>query len=183
MESLEKNKSAEVKPDNRGNKRLIWDSEKCVSCRICEAVCSMVKEGESNPVKSRGRIIRKVEDNILYKVRVHCQQCEDAYCKAVCPAGAIVEDQYGVKSTDEERCIGCRMCEMACPVGAITVNPDKRVSIKCDLCKGQEEPQCAKYCYADALQFIAPEKAGMFMARTKSEKMMELQQKGGESCQ
>ena len=163
--------------------RLIWDYEKCVGCRVCEGVCSFIKEGESNPVKSRCRIVRSVKDNILYKVRVHCQQCEDAFCMAVCPSDAIIEDIKGVKSVDESKCIGCRMCEIACPVGAITVNPEKHVSIKCDLCKGLDEPQCVKYCYAGALQYIALEKAGAVMARAKSEKMMELHQKGGASCQ
>ncbi len=169
--------------DSQKRMRLIWDHEKCVGCRVCEAVCSFIKEGESNPVKSRCKIVRTVKDNILYKVRVHCQQCEDPFCKAVCPSDAIIEDMNGVKSVDEDKCIGCRMCEIACPVGAITVNPDKHVSIKCDLCKGLDEPQCVKYCYAEALQYMAPEKTGAYMARTKSEKMMEQHQKGGASCQ
>ena len=155
--------------------RLIWDSEKCVSCRVCEAVCSFVKEGESNPVKSRCKIIRTIENNILYKVRVHCQQCEKAYCKDVCPSGAINEDINGIKWVDDKKCIGCRMCEIACPIGAITVNPDSHISMKCDLCKGLDEPQCANFCFAGALQYVSEEKAGMFVARAKSEKMMELQ--------
>ena len=169
---------------NRGRMRLIWDPDKCVGCRVCEAVCSFIKEGESNPVKARCKIVRTVKDNILYKVRVHCQQCEDAFCMAVCPTGAIVEDENGVKSTDTEKCIGCGMCTIACPFGAISVDPDKRVSIKCDLCRDLDEPQCVKYCYAEALQYVAVEKTGMVMARAKSEKMMEQHlMKGGASCQ
>lgn len=167
-------------PDHHNRMRLIWDHEKCVGCRVCEGVCSFIKEGESNPVKSRCRIVRSVKNNILFKVRVHCQQCEDAFCMAVCPSDAIIEDLAGVKYVDESKCIGCRTCEMACPVGAITVNPDKHVSIKCDLCRGLNEPQCVNYCYAGALQYIAPEKVGSIIARAKSEKMMELHQKGGE---
>jgi anaerobic carbon-monoxide dehydrogenase iron sulfur subunit len=175
--------SLETKPTrssgSQGRMRLIWDPEKCVGCRVCEAVCSFIKEGESNPVKARCKIVRSVKDNLLYNVRVHCQQCEEAFCMAVCPTGAIVEDENGVKSTDTEKCIGCGMCATACPFGAITVDPDKHVSIKCDLCKGLDEPQCVKYCYAEALQYVPVEKAGMIMARAKSEKIMELHQKGG----
>ena len=167
-------------PGCHNGMRLIWDHKKCVGCRVCEGVCSFIKEGESNPVKSRCRIVRSVKNNILSKVRVHCQQCEDAFCMAVCPSDAIIEDVAGVKYVDESKCIGCRTCEMACPVGAITVNPDKHVSIKCDLCRGLNEPQCVKYCYAGALQYIAPEKFGSIIARARSEKMMELHQKGGE---
>jgi Fe-S-cluster-containing hydrogenase component 2 len=175
-------RAVQKNPANRDRMRLIWDPGQCVGCRVCEAVCSFVKEGESNPVKSRGKIVRSVEDNILYKVRVHCQQCVKAYCKAVCPSGAINEDEGGVKSVDEKKCVGCRMCEIACPIGAITVNPDTHVSMKCDLCRGLDEPQCAKYCYAGALQHVSQEKAGMMVARARAKKMMDLHPEAGLPC-
>jgi len=158
-------------------KRILWDQGKCTGCRVCEAICSFVKEGEFNPVKSRGRVVRTVEDQVLYKVRVTCLQCEEAFCKAVCPAGAITENDAGVKIVNEEKCIGCKLCEIACPVGAITVNPDKGVAIKCDLCAGLEEPQCVKYCFAEALQYLPAERAGITLARARSEKFLELTRK------
>ena len=156
------------------NKRIVWDQSKCTGCRVCEAICSFTKEGEFNPVKSRCKILRTIEDSVLYKVRVSCLQCEKPYCQEVCPAGAIIENDNGVKVTDESKCIGCRMCELACPVGAITVNMEKGVSLKCDLCKDENEPQCVEYCYTGALQYIASEKTGNVLARSKSDKYLEL---------
>ena len=83
-------------------------------------------------------------------------------------------DDRGVKVTDEDKCIGCKMCEVACPVGAIAVNAEKGVSIKCDLCAGLEEPQCVKYCYPEALQYLPDERVGITLARAKSDKYVEM---------
>jgi carbon-monoxide dehydrogenase iron sulfur subunit len=155
-------------------KRIVWDMAKCTGCRVCEAVCSLVKEGEFNPVKARGKVVRTVERSILYKVRVTCLQCEEPNCMAVCPTGAITANDGGVKIVNEEKCIGCKMCEMACPVGAIAVNAAKGVALKCDLCDGLEEPQCVKYCYTEALQYLPDERVGITLARVKSEKYLEM---------
>ena len=155
-------------------KRIIWDQEKCTGCRVCEAICSFVKEGEFNPVKSRGKVVRTIENQILYSVRVACLQCEEAFCRAVCPTGAISTNDTGVKIVNEEKCIGCKMCEMACPVGAVVVDVEKGVAIKCDLCEGLEEPQCVKYCYTEALKYLPAERVGISLARAKSEKFLEV---------
>ena len=154
-------------------KRITWDQEKCTGCRVCEAICSFVKEGEFNPVKARGKVLHTVDRQIRYTVRVYCLQCEEAYCKAVCPASAIsVKD--GIKVVDENKCIGCKLCEIACPVGAISVNPEKGVALKCDLCIDQDEPQCVKYCYSGALQYLPSETVGYSIARTKSQKFLDM---------
>jgi carbon-monoxide dehydrogenase iron sulfur subunit len=105
--------------------RIVLDPAKCDGCRVCEAVCSLVNEGEDNPVKSRIKVIRTIENEIVRSIPVFCQQCEEAYCEAVCPARAISRNNDGVLIVDESKCVGCRLCEIACPVGAITVNPEK----------------------------------------------------------
>ncbi|NQT74479.1 MAG: 4Fe-4S dicluster domain-containing protein [Chloroflexi bacterium] len=154
--------------------RIIWNPEKCTGCRICEAICSFVKEGEFNPVKSRGRVVRTTEHQVHRSIWVACLQCEDAPCKAVCPTRAIIENDASVKIVVGERCIGCKMCEIACPVGAITVNPEIGTAIKCDLCASLEEPQCVKYCFTEALQYLPAERVGITRARAKSVKYLEM---------
>ncbi len=154
--------------------KIVWNPTKCTGCRVCEAVCSLIKEGEFNPVKARGKVVRTIERQIVYKVRVSCLQCDEPFCKAICPMGAISENDAGVKIVNEVKCIGCGMCEIACPVGAITVNPEKGVAIKCDQCEGLDEPQCVKYCSVEALQYLPGERVGFALARAKSEKFIEI---------
>ncbi len=49
---------------------------------------------------------------------VQCRHCEDAPCAKVCPVGAITH-QDGMIQLNENTCIGCKMCALACPFGAI----------------------------------------------------------------
>jgi Fe-S-cluster-containing hydrogenase component 2 len=158
--------------------RIVLDPAKCDGCRVCEGVCSLVNEGEANPVKSRIRVIRTIENQILYSIPVFCLQCEEAYCEAVCPPHAISRNSEGVLSIEEQKCVGCKLCEIACPVGAITVNPEKHKAIKCNLCAVVGEPQCVKHCYTGALQLLPAERVGITKARAKAEKFLEMGKRG-----
>lgn len=160
--------------------RIVWDRTKCVGCRMCEAICAFSHEGEFDPTKSRIKVVRTVEDGNLHAVAVYCLHCEEAFCRAVCPVGAIARDDRGAMIVDEKKCIGCKLCEIACPVGAITVHPEKHVAIKCDLCASLAEPQCVKFCnhrYA-ALSLLQAEKVGKALARAKAEKFVEMARRG-----
>ncbi len=154
--------------------RIVLDPTKCVGCRVCEGICSLVNEGESNPVKSRIKVVRTIENVILYSIPVFCLQCETASCEAVCPRRAIARNSNNVLMVDEEKCIGCKLCEIACPVGAITVNPEKRVAIKCTQCAAIGEPQCVKHCYPKALRLLPAEKVGKAKANAKAQKFLEM---------
>ena len=55
---------------------------------------------------------------------------------------------------DHEKCIGCKACMNACPLGNIGVNTEKHEMHKCDLCGG--DPMCAKHCPTGAITFVDP---------------------------
>jgi anaerobic carbon-monoxide dehydrogenase iron sulfur subunit len=129
-------------------KVLMVDINACNGCRICEVICSLEKEKVAAPTKSRIRILRVDEAGL--DVPGACQHCESPPCADVCPMDAITRDPNteGVV-INQDRCIGCRACTFVCPYGVISLDVDKKVMIKCDLCDG--EPQCAKYCPKGAL--------------------------------
>ena len=56
---------------------------------------------------------------------------------------------------NEDLCIGCKSCIMACPFGIIGYDYEKGVSRKCDLCEG--DPKCVLFCETNALRYERPE--------------------------
>ena len=78
---------------------------------------------------------------------------------AVCPVGAISRRDGRLIFVDEDRCIGCKECMIACPFGAVYLGdlPDGRsVATKCDLCVDTESgsPACVKGCPKKALRVV-----------------------------
>ena len=63
-----------------------------------------------------------VPDKNYFYVPVQCQQCEKPPCVKACPVRATFRDQNGVVVIDYNWCIGCRMCQLACPYGARRFN-------------------------------------------------------------
>jgi hydrogenase-4 component A len=49
---------------------------------------------------------------------IQCRHCEDASCASVCPVKAITRQDNSIL-LNENLCIGCKMCAIACPFGAI----------------------------------------------------------------
>src|SRR4030042_5678164 len=46
---------------------------------------------------------------------VRCNQCKEAPCVEVCPAEATKKRPDGIVYVDNEICVGCRYCVIACP--------------------------------------------------------------------
>ena len=168
---------------------VLVDPSQCMGCRSCEiacavahseskdllrAVCSGEKPGYRINVEAYGRMA----------VPVHCKHCEEAACVLACPTGAVHrEGPNGPVLFDEARCIGCKMCVQACPFGVITVSPDGKGVLKCDLCverlaRGQE-PACVYACPTGALVFGVEEEVSR-AKRRKTAKQMVLAQAAGE---
>jgi Fe-S-cluster-containing hydrogenase component 2 len=79
----------------------------------------------------------------------------------ICPTGALHrESAVAPVLLEEQLCIGCRMCIMACPFGAIGLylHGEKGAIVKCDLCQG--DPQCVRFCEPSALKFVRRDQVG-----------------------
>ncbi len=94
-----------------------------------------------------------------------CMQCENPPCVNVCPVSATYRNVDGVTLVDEQRCIGCGYCMVACPYGARYIVPNggpapkgvAGVVDKCTFCyhritKGLQ-PACVEVCPVGARVF------------------------------
>ncbi len=136
-------------------KLLMISPEKCISCGTCELACSFAHEGEFRPSMSRISVHR-FEMGVT--VPMTCFQCDSPACVAACRTGALVKNtETGIVDVNPEKCIGCRMCVMACPFGNIAYNAILKTPMKCDLCGG--DPECVRYCPSHAIEYLPADTA------------------------
>lgn len=149
--------------------QLVIHPEKCTACRMCELACSFEHEGEFNPQRSRIRVEVFQED--AFYLPMACYHCDDYPCGQVCPTEAIGKLENGWVEVTAAKCIGCKMCMLACPFGVMGYSTKLGVAQNCDLCHG--EPQCVKFCAPGALEFRDIEttrehRRGAFAERVKA---------------
>ena len=76
---------------------------------------------------------------------------------------------------DTDLCIACGMCNIACPLGGMSIDTDARHAVKCDLCGG--DPLCVKFCAYGALKYITQQEATMEMRKEAVGKLTEMLEK------
>jgi len=103
---------------------VIADPMKCIGCGTCMAACSTVHKKEGLQSHPRLMVI-KHEDATA---PVMCRHCEDAPCAKVCPVQAITKEGDRVL-LNETLCIGCTLCAVACPFGAIAFDGSRPVAM------------------------------------------------------
>ncbi len=144
-------------------KEVFIEFERCTACKSCEIACAVEHSSSKElftaiyekplPVK---RI--HVERAFCFSYPAKCMHCTDAACIKACPAGAMSrEADSGAVFVNEDRCMGCFMCAMVCPFGAVSVSPEEKVAVKCDFClsrlKEGKVPACVEGCPTRALTF------------------------------
>ena len=135
---------------------MLIHPKKCIGCYACRVACQMVNGLESDEAFIKfDEMEQGVYPNVYAEVvPVQCMHCEDAPCEAVCPTHATYTTDSGVVLVDEERCIGCKYCMMACPYGVRSWNAAEKCAEKCTLCghlTSQDKlPACVKSCAAGA---------------------------------
>ena len=128
---------------------LVLLPNRCTGCRTCELACAFAHSEDGNLGLSRIRIHPAGPDRY---VQVTCLQCVNAACVQVCPTQALVRNaDTGAVCHDENRCVGCGLCETACPFGHMHFAVEMRKPVKCDLCGGR--PACAMFCPHEALEW------------------------------
>ncbi len=132
----------------------------CMACRLCEVACVVEHSKSKDILKAfkkeypRPLSRTRVEEREAVSFSVQCRHCEEPDCVEACITGAMHKNEEGMVLVNEERCIGCWMCVMACPFGAITRDErEKKKASKCDLCPEREIPACVFACPNRALVF------------------------------
>lgn len=138
---------------------MLINTKKCVGCFACRVACQMQNE---LPVTESFISFHEKETGIFPNVRneivpVQCQHCEDAPCAEVCPTKATYVTKDGIVLVDEDKCIGCKYCMVACPYDARVHSEETGVVEKCRFCvelveKG-EQPACVSTCITTARVF------------------------------
>lgn len=136
---------------------FLVDTERCIGCHSCEMACK--NEYQHHP-KVRWRKVYPMAESVFGVpernfMSLACNHCDDPACLKVCPVIAYTKREDGIVLHDQQRCIGCRMCQMACPYGVPQYNEDIKKVEKCSLCsqrldKGQK-PACVTGCPMEAI--------------------------------
>jgi Fe-S-cluster-containing dehydrogenase component len=96
---------------------MVIDLARCDGCKQCMNAC---KSGHHLPEDDHHWMNVWEEQGAqgTYFRPRPCMQCEVPPCTAVCPVGATYSNQNGIVLVDNRKCIGCRMCMVACPYDA-----------------------------------------------------------------
>jgi len=139
-------------------RRVYIKEDVCIGCHLCEVYCQLEHSRSKDLIKAFKKESPKplprlrVEENGAVSISVRCQQCNEAPCVQACITGALTRDlESGLVTVDEDRCIGCYTCMLACPLGAMKQDAGQKKVLKCELCQGEETPACVANCPNEAL--------------------------------
>jgi Fe-S-cluster-containing dehydrogenase component len=141
---------------------FVLDLHRCVGCGACVLACR-IENGRADTAAWRRVLplnLARRPGGPTYFLSVACHHCDEPACLAGCPANAYEKRPDGVVLHHDDRCIGCRYCEMTCPFGTPQYDVACGVVSKCHLCAhrldGGREPACVAACPTGALRYAPP---------------------------
>ena len=158
---------------------MVIDLAKCDGCKRCTEACQAMHFTEPDREWIKVYKMKDAESTAPYFFPKLCFQCDNSPCVKVCPVDATFKRQDGIVLVDNERCIGCRSCMVACPytsrffnwskpieppeVKNIAYSPEQSLPRKigtvekCDFCphmiRAGKMPACVTSCVMDAMYF------------------------------
>ncbi|OIP53260.1 MAG: 4Fe-4S ferredoxin [Helicobacteraceae bacterium CG2_30_36_10] len=135
---------------------FLVDLHLCMGCKGCEIACKVENEVPLSTWRLR---VKYVDVGTFPETKrtftpLRCNHCENAPCERICPVSALHYLDNGIVNIDKERCIGCAGCVMACPYGAIYIDPETQTADKCTYCAHRIAsslmPACVVACPVEA---------------------------------
>ena len=104
---------------------MVIDLSKCSGCMSCDVACKRENFTPPGVHWSKVHIYEtgRYPDSKLRALPSHCMHCDEPACKKACPTGATVLRSDGVVFIDNDRCVGCGYCALACPYEARVLSP------------------------------------------------------------
>ncbi len=144
-----------------------FDASACNGCKACQIAC---KDKHDSPVGVNWRRVAEYGGGtwstsgdvttpsvFSYYTSIACNHCENPVCVQVCPTTAMTQREDGTVFVDQDKCVGCRYCEWACPYSAPQFNAETGHMTKCDLCADYrdtgQDPACVAACPVRALDW------------------------------
>ncbi len=147
---------------------MVIDLLRCIGCYGCQTSCKA--ENGTPPGVTFARLESQEFGTYPNVARISlpllCMHCEEPPCEKVCPTKATQIRADGIVFVDEENCIGCKYCMIACPYGAryyveeqepyfgkqgftpyeqaVYGKHKARVAMKCDYCRERIDAGLAK---------------------------------------
>lgn len=117
----------EQEVDKQKRLAMVIDLQKCTGCGACTLVCK-IENNVQDGILWADKISRTsgIFPNVRYDyLPTLCNHCEKAPCVKVCPTKAMHKDENGNTVHDDEICVGCRYCMVACPYKVISYNGEE----------------------------------------------------------
>lgn len=144
------------------------DMNNCTGCKACMIACT---DKNDLPTTLQFRRISEyaggqwskqqdgtyTQNIFAYYISISCNHCENPICVRTCPVAAMTKSREGITIIDQEKCVGCRQCEEACPYYAPQFNAENEKMTKCDFCLDYliegKAPACVAACPSRVLNY------------------------------
>ena len=141
---------------------FIFDPNLCFGCNGCVAACAAANGTGIVWWRRVHKLLPPGGSSGMKWISLSCNHCADPPCVKACPSSALLKrSSDGVVLHREDRCLGCRYCQMACPYDAIRWNAELGIVGKCHYCHERldsgREPVCVETCFAGALAQLVVE--------------------------
>ncbi len=158
-------------------KSVLVDIPKCIGCGSCQEGCKTwnnrlpeateFTDNWLNPPKETTKTWTIIKPYYMEKdgrttrrfVKEQCMHCLSPACVSACPVTALTKNKDGAVVYDDNLCIGCRYCMVACPYFKVNFEWEEtfpRIS-KCHFCFDRiprgDLPACVEACPTGTLTF------------------------------